>query len=103
MFAARIEIGWINNYFEGETASEIMRQVEEYQDFGCLIRMGRMEEGKKGQIELDKLEAFLEKYYEGTLEISDIEKLDIHLSIGDFICHGIAEGEEEIAKLKEMK
>ena len=101
MYAAIIEIGWVKKCFEGNTPSEILQQVETYQDFGCLVRMGRMEEGKRGQKELDKLEAFLEKYYDETLEMSDIDKLDIHLTIGDFVCHGIAEGEEAIVKLKE--
>ena len=101
MYAAKIEIGWINQCFEGESASEILGQVEAYQDFDCLLRMGRMEEGKKGQKELDKLEAFLDKYYDGTLNMADLKKLNIKLSIGDIVCHGVAEGEEAIAKLKE--
>lgn len=100
MYGAKIEIGWINKCFEGNTAAEIMRKVEDYQDFDCLLRMGRMQEDSAEQKELDKLEAFLDKYYDGTLEMSDVQNLDIRLSIGDFICHGIAEGEEEIDKLK---
>lgn len=102
MYAARIELGWVNKCFEGDSAVEIMREVESYQDFGCLLGMGRAQEGKKGQKELDKLEKFLEKYYDGTLEMSDIEKLNVKLSIGSFVCHGVADGEEEIAKLKSI-
>ena len=100
MVAARIGIGWVNKCFEGETASDIMSEVEEYQDFGCLLMMGRANEGKKGQKELDKLEAFLQKYYERSLTMSDLENLNIKLSIGNIVCYGIAEGEEAIAKLK---
>ena len=49
MYAARIELGWVNKCFEGDSAVEIMREVESYQDFGCLLGMGRAQEGKKGQ------------------------------------------------------
>ena len=98
--AALIEIGWIKKCFEADDPCGIIRKVEDIQDFGCLLRMGRMEEGKKGQKELSKLEAFLDKYYDGTLTLKDIEKLNVHLSIGDIVCHGIAETEEEIAGLK---
>lgn len=98
--AALIEIGWIKKCFEAEDPCGIIRKVEDIQDFGCLLRMGRMEEGKKGQKELSKLEAFLDKYYDGTLTMEDIEKLNVHLSIGDIACHGVAETEEGIAALK---
>ena len=101
MNAAKIEIGWVNKWFKGETPSEIVNAVEEYQDFGCLISMGRLNEEKRGQKELDKLEKFLEKYYARELTMEDIEKLEIHLSIGDVICHGIAEGDEAVKQIKE--
>ena len=99
-YSALIELGWIKKWFEGNDPCEILRQVEEYQDFDCLLRMGRMEETKKGQKELSILEAFLDKYYDGTLTMEDIKKLNVHLSIGDIACHGIAETEEGIAALK---
>lgn len=98
--AALIEIGWIKKCFEADAPCGIIRKVEDIQDFGCLLRMGRMEEGKKGQKELSKLEEFLEKYYDGTLTMEDIRKLNVHLSIGDIVCHGVAETEEGIAALK---
>ena len=98
--AALIEIGWVKKCFESDDPCGIIRKVEDIQDFGCLLRMGRMEEGKKGQKELSKLEAFLDKYYDGTLTMEDIRKLNVHLSIGDIVCHGVAETEEGIAALK---
>ena len=98
--AAIIEIGWIKKCFEANDPCGIIREVEDVQDFGCLLRMGMMHEGKAGQKELAKLSAFLEKYYNETLTIDDIKNLDVHLSIGDIVCHGIAETEEAIADLK---
>ena len=101
--AALIEIGWVKKCFEADDPCGIIQKVEDIQDFGCLLRMGRMEEGKKGQKELSKLEAFLDKYYDGTLTMEDIKKLNVHLSIGDIACHGVAENEEQIALLKDSK
>ena len=99
-YCAKIQIGWITDCFEGDSPSAIIRSVDRVQDFDCLLRMGKMEEGEKGQKELTKLEAFLEKYQDGTLTMEDISNLDINLSIGTIKCLGIADGEEEIAKLK---
>ena len=42
------------------TASELLSEFEQVQDLGCLVRMGRGQENKKGQKELDKLEAILD-------------------------------------------
>ena len=100
MYGAKIQIGWITDCFEGDSPSAIIRGVERVQDLGCLLRMGREEEGEKGQKELTKLEAFLEKYQNGALTMEDISNLDIKLSIGTIKCLGIADGEEDIAKLK---
>jgi hypothetical protein len=103
MYAARIQMGWVDKCFEGETATDIIREAEAYQDFGCLVRMGRMEEGEKGQKEIDKLEAFLDKYYDGSLTMEDIKGLNVKLGIGSIVCSGIADGEKEIEKLKAQK
>ena len=99
-YAAKIQIGWLTDCFEGDTPCAIIRNAEKVQDFDCLLRMGRMEEGQKGQRELSKLEAFLEKYYDNSLTIEDINNLDVKLSIGAIKCLGVAEGEKEIANLK---
>ena len=98
-YAALIEIGWVKRCFEGNNPYEIIREVEKIQDFSCLMRMGRMEEDRQGQKELNKLERFLRKYYNSTLTIKDIKNLDIHLSLGNIKCHGLAETEEEVIKL----
>jgi len=91
MYSAQIEIGFINMDFEGETAAEILHGVEQYQDFDCLLMMGRRMGTKKDAAELNKLEEFLDKYIAGTLTIDDLRALNIHLSAGDFICHGVRE------------
>ena len=91
MYAAKIEIGWVNDWFKGTTPSEIIKEVERCQDFGCLLRMGRNNEDDEGQKELDKLEEFLEKYYSDELSMGDIKNLKICLSIGNIICHEVSE------------
>lgn len=53
--------------------------------------MGRMQESEEYQGELDKLEAFLDKYHDESLTIEDIKGLDIHLSLGNIICHEVTE------------
>ncbi|MBR3016774.1 MAG: hypothetical protein IKH57_06805 [Clostridia bacterium] len=98
--AAIIEIGWIKQCFEGDDPWDIITAVSEVQALSCLLLMGRGQEGKKGQKELDKLEKFLEKYHDGTLSMEDIKNLDIHLTAGDIVCHGIAENENEVEALK---
>ncbi len=105
MYAAAFEMSsWlgVQEYvFEGESLEEIMSRFEQVQDLGCLVRMGRSEENAAGQKQLDKLEAFLEKYYEGNLTPEDIKTLNVKISIGAFRCLGIAEGEEEIDALRQ--
>lgn len=98
--AAIIEIGWIKKCFEADDPCGIIQKVEDVQDFECLLRMGSIEENKEGQKELDKLEAFLDKYHEGTLTMEDIQRLDIRLSIANITCHGIARTTEEVVVLK---
>ncbi len=99
-YAAKIEMGWIKAVFEGDSAREIMDEVARYQDLFCLVGMAQANERGAGLKEVEKLEALVNGYYGGTLTMEDLKGLNIHLSVGDFICHGIAEGEEEIAKLK---
>ena len=98
--AAIIQMGWFTRVFEGNDPCGIIRELEEVQDLECLLRMGRMEEGKKGQKELSKLKAFLDKYHDEKLTMRDIKQLNIHLSVGDLVCQGIAETEEEVEALK---
>lgn len=92
-YTANITLGWAVRDFEGDDACEIMDAASDFQDFNCLLRMGRQNESKKGQKELDKLEAFLQKYYDGSLTIEDLRSLDIRLSIGEIVCNSITENE----------
>ena len=93
-YTAKIRIGWLTDDFPGDTATEIMQKVEAFQDFDCLMRMGRSNEGKKGQLELNKLSDFLDKYYDNELTIDDIRQLDVKLSIGDIKCLELKENAE---------
>ena len=88
---AHIELGWVNKWFEAETPSDIFRQVEQYQDFDCLIMMGNAHETAAGQKELAKIEKVVEKYRSNTLMATDLKTLNAHLSIGNFICHELEE------------
>lgn len=99
---AIIKLGWVKDCFEAEDPCGIIRKVEDIQDFGCLLQMGYRVETKKGKQELAKLEAFLNKYYNGSLTMNDIKELNIHLSIADIICFGIGETEEEVEALKKQ-
>ena len=90
-YAAKIQIGWIDEWFDGDTPVEIMEKVEKVQDFDCLLDMGYSMEGKKGKKELDKLNRFLEKYRNKALTIDDIKNLSINLSIGMIKCEAIEE------------
>ena len=87
--AARIQIGWMTNWYKGSNPCEVMKKVEDDQDFECLLGMGEEYETTDGKNELLKLRSFLEKYYQGSLTVDDIKALDVHLSIGDIICHEI--------------
>ena len=98
--AAVIQLGWMTECFEADDPCGIMREAERVQDFRCLLQMGRMQEDKNGQKELSKLEDFLEKYYGGSLTMDDIKTLDIHLSIANITCLGVANSEAEIEALK---
>ena len=105
MVGAVIELkSWLgtNQYFvQGENPFEIMIEFEKKQDLHCLARMGRQHETtKKGQKELDKLDDFLDKYDSQELTLSEIKEFAYELEVGSFKCLGIADGEDEIQKLK---
>ena len=86
--------------FKGEDASDILSKFERIRDLSCLVRMGRANEGKKGQKQLDKLEKILEKYYSGDLTMDDLKDFDIKISLGAMKCSDIAIGEDEIEVMK---
>ena len=98
--AARVQMGYFNDVYEAEDACGIVREIEKNQDFDCLIGMAFGNGEKKREIK--KLESFINRYREGSLTLEDIEKLEVHFSIGDIKCHGIARNEDEIAALKEQ-
>ncbi len=98
MYAAMIEIGWMKQVVEGESANAIIDAISRYQDFGCLVTMAKQRESS---YTYSKLKAFVDKYRKRALTMDDIKNLDIGLSIGSIRCHGVAEGDEEIEKLKE--
>ena len=104
MYAAVFEMtGWMGKQqyiFRGDSASDLLSKFERVQDLGCLVRMGRFQENKKGQKELDKLEAVLDKYYDGSLEPDDLLELDISISLGTIKCACVEEGDDAVDKLK---
>ena len=104
MYAAIFEMksmfGLHQYFFEGTTPVAIMDAFEYEQSLECLIRHGRREENREGQIVLDRLEEFYNKYMDFNLTMDDIATLDVVLSIGTIKCLGIAEGAENIAALK---
>ena len=88
-YVAKIEIGPFTENYKGDDPNEIIREIASEQDFDCLLRMGRMQESEEDQGELDKLEAFLDKYHGESLTMEDIKGLDIHLSLGNIVCHDV--------------
>ena len=104
MYAALLEMtSWMGcqqYIFKGNTASALLSEFERVQDLGCLVRMGRSEEKKQGQKELDKLEAVLNKYYDGSLTPDDLRTLNISISIGAIKCVCIEEGDDAMDKLR---
>lgn len=104
MYAALFEMtSWMGNrqyIFKGNSATVLLSEFEAIQDLGCLVRMGRGQEDTKGQKELDKLEAILDKYYDGTLTPDDLLTLDISISLGTIKCVCIEEGADAADKLK---
>ena len=106
MKAAIIEMdSWLGHQvylFTGENASEILNKFERIQDPSCLLQMGRMREGKKGQKQLDTLEAMLGKYYSGEISMQDLQSFDIKMSIGAMKCSGIAENDSVLELLKQV-
>ena len=106
MYAALFEIkSWLGletHVFEGNTAVDILRELESIQNLDCLLEMGRIQEGEKGQRQLDKLEALLEKYCSKELTLSDLDGFELSLSVGDFRCVAVAEDEDAVLQLKQQ-
>lgn len=104
MFAAVLELtSWVGRevkYYEGDTVASIVRQFENFQDLGCLVMMGRANEGKEGQKEVTKIAAFLKKYHSGKLTLEDLKDFTFNLSVGSFQCLEAAQGDDEVARLR---
>lgn len=104
MYAALFELtGWTGlqqRIFEAESVGELFYKFNQIQDLCCLVRMGRARERKKGQKALDLIEELIEKYYDHALDIEDLLRMDVQLSIGSIKCVCVVEGVEEIDKLR---
>ena len=105
MYAALFELtswrGTEKHVFEGVCAAELLAKLEEVQDLGCLIRMGRtMEHSAEGKKALKKLEALCDKAWFGSFTVEDLLTLDVHLEVGTIKCIAVVEGEDAIAQLK---
>ena len=104
MYAALFEMtSWLGpqQYIvRGSDAAGLLRSFEKIRHLGCLLRMGRSEEGREGQRMLDKLERILNKRNSGTLTNKDLLTLDIELSVGTIKCAEIVEGDDAAAQLK---
>lgn len=104
MYAAVFEMSsWMGpeqHIVRGSSAAELLYEFEEIQHLGCLVRMGRSEEGAEGQKMLDKLEEILNKRDSGDLTNEDLLTLDIKISLGTIKCVEIAEGDAAAEQLK---
>ena len=103
MYAALFELNsWRPEQYiiTGSSAAALLDGFEDIQSLECLVRMGRSHENAKGQKELDKLEAILNKRYNGELSSVDLLGLDIKLSLGTIKCVEILVGEDAADRLK---
>lgn len=95
MYIAKFEItGWMNpekHEIEGESAEDIFEQLQEIQDLEYLLQSARLEGGAQDEEELTKIQALLDKYEDGELELEDIEEFDITLENGSLRCTGLEE------------
>lgn len=96
-------MGHEEHYFEGNDASDVLSQFERIQDLGCLSRMAKVEGTKKDIKEIKKLDAVLDKYYSGDLEVEDLESFKIEISIGKFGVLKITDKEDEIESMRVYK
>ena len=105
MYAALFEMdSWMGleqRIISGSSAADLLYGFEEVQHLGCLVRMGRSEEGPEGQKMLDKLEEILNLRDNGDLTNEDLLTLDIKISLGTIKCVEIAEGDDADEQLKE--
>lgn len=87
-------------FFRGIDANDLVSQFNEVQDLPCLVETGESLGTKKDKIVLKQLQSFLLKYYEGSLEMTDLKNLSIKLSLGHIGVRAIAESPEEVQMLE---
>ena len=104
MYAALFEtkswMGEKKHIVKGKDVAGLIDDFEEVQSLGCLVRMGRGQEGPEGQKQLNKLEDILDKRDNGTITVEELLELDIDLSVGKIKCSVVIEGDDAIEQLK---
>ena len=87
-------------FFRGVNVNDLVSQFNEVQDLPCLVETGESLGTKKDKMVLKQLESFLSKYYEGSLEMTDLKKFSIKLSIGYIGVRAVAKNPEEVQMLE---
>ena len=81
MYEAKFALGgWAGaaeHVIQGKTLNEIVSKFMKIQDLECLANMGRMMGGPGDEEGLDKLDAFLDKYYRESLKLKDLQNLEL--------------------------
>ena len=86
---------------KARSAGGLIKELQEYQNLECLVMMGDDDDLD----ELTKLDAIIRKSKCYKLTLEEIAQMDIHLSIGDIKCLGVADDDDEegVARLVAMK
>ncbi len=90
-YSAVFHIGWMTVNAEGDSMSDLIREVEKAQDLQCLAQMAGMMGTKKDKQEIRKLIDFLEKNNSNELTVDDVRNLDVKLSVGSLKCESLTE------------
>ena len=100
MVGVKIELGFYSDLIiKGESAYDVFCELQDYQDLGCLVGMGRLYE-PENEKQFDALEEFMDKACSDDFTIDDFKMLDISLGIGNIKVLAIAHNDEELAKLE---
>ncbi len=87
-------------FFKGDSPGILLAQFNNVQDLECMSRMGCCCGSKGDQSELEKLDAFLDKFRNDELTMEDLKDFSLKLSIGKIGVKAIAVNDEEIQKLE---
>lgn len=101
IFEMECWMGRLHFFTKGKTAGSLLTQFGHEQNLECLLSNGRYQEDKKGQLELDKLEALLKKHRSRKLTVDDLRGFSIKISLGTIKCLELVDGEEAVTALKE--